>query len=116
MKLLRQFLIILVICFAGEFLNRVISLPIPGNVIGMIILFISLVTGVIKLKDIEDITRFLLEHLGFFFIPAGVGLMASMNLLKANLSAFLIISIITTVMVIIVTGYIVQVLKRGIKR
>lgn len=116
MKLLRQSLIILGICFAGEVLNRLIRLPIPGNVIGMVILFVCLSTGIIKLEMINEISKFLLEHLAFFFIPSGVALIASLSVLKANLAAFITISIATTVIVTIITGHAVQILKRSFKR
>lgn len=67
MKLLRQFLIILIICFIGEVLNKVVHVPLPGSIIGMILLFICLITGVIKLEKVDEISRFLIDHLAFFF-------------------------------------------------
>lgn len=111
MKLLRQFLIILFICFIGEVLNKVVHIPLPGSIIGMVLLFICLLTGVIKLEMIEEISKFLLDHLAFFFIPAGVGLMGYIGILSANLLPFLVICIVTTILVMIVTGYTVQIIK-----
>lgn len=113
MKLLRQFLIIGGISFTGEILNKLFHLPLPGNVIGMIILFLCLCTGAVKLEMIEEISRFLLDHLAFFFVPAGVGLIAVAGLLKSSWLPVLIILIITTVAVIIITGHTVQLMKRG---
>lgn len=116
MKLLRQLLIILTICFMGEFINRLFNVPVPGNVIGMVILFICLFSGLIKLEMINEITKFLLDHLAFFFLPAAVGLITSLNVLKENGAAFLIICLLTTIMVTVVTGHVVQLFKRGVKR
>lgn len=113
MKLLRQICIIIGICFLGEALQRLFKLPIPGNILGMIILFILLCSGVIKLEMIEEISNFLLDHLSFFFIPAGVGLITCMSVLKGHWIAFLGVCLITTVIVMVVTGYTVQLLKRG---
>src|SRR5690625_8040934 len=59
----------------GSIIVQYLHIPIPGNVLGMIILFISLVTGVIKLKWFERAASFLLKHLVFFFIPITVGMM-----------------------------------------
>jgi len=59
----------------GSIIVQYLHIPIPGNVLGMIILFISLITGVIKLKWIERAASFLLKHLVFFFIPITVGMM-----------------------------------------
>ena len=112
MRLLRQFLIILIICITGEVLNKVVHVPLPGSIIGMILLFICLLTGIIKLKMIEEISKFLLDHLAFFFIPAGVGLMAYVGILKENLVPILVICGATTFLVMIVTGWTVQLIKR----
>ncbi|MDT8717453.1 CidA/LrgA family protein [Clostridium sp. 19966] len=115
MKLLRQFALILIICFAGQGIQDFFKAPIPGSVIGMVILFIFLCLGIIKLEMIEEITTFLLDHLAFFFVPAGVGLIAVMGLIKANGADILGISVITTILVMVVTGHTVQLMKRGKK-
>lgn len=111
MKLLRQFAIIIVICFLGEILNRFLGIPIPGNVIGMIILLAGLVTKVIKLSYIEDISEFLLKHLAFFFVPAGVGIISSLDILKGNWISILAIVFISTILVTAATGITVQLIK-----
>ncbi|MDF2988644.1 MAG: LrgA family protein [Eubacterium sp.] len=111
MKLLRQFLIILIICSIGEVLNKVVHVPLPGSIIGMILLFILLLTGVIKLEMIDEISKFLLDHLAFFFIPSGVGLLAYVGILSKNLLPILVICFVTTVLVMVVTGLTVQLIK-----
>lgn len=113
MKLLRQFLIILIICFIGEVLNKVVKVPLPGSIIGMILLFICLLAGIIKIEMIDEISRFLLDHLAFFFIPAGVGLLAYAGIIKQNLVPILVICFVTTFLVMIVTGLTVQLIKGG---
>lgn len=50
-------------------------LPIPGNVIGLIVLFLALMTGVVKLSWFDTGGGILTKHLAFFFIPITVGLM-----------------------------------------
>lgn len=111
MKLLRQFLIILIICVIGDILNKVVHVPLPSSIIGMILLFICLLTGLIKLEMIDEISKFLLEHLAFFFIPAGVGLIAYAGILKENLLSILVICFVTTFLVMIITGWTVQFIK-----
>lgn len=115
MKLLRQFVLILLICFSGQAIQDFFNAPIPGSVIGMVILFIFLCLGIVKLEMIEEITSFLLDHLAFFFVPAGVGLIAVMGLIKANGIYILGVSILTTIVVMVVTGHTVQLMKRGKK-
>ncbi len=112
MKLLRQFLIVLIICFMGEVLNKVVHVPLPGSIIGMILLFICLITGVIKLDKIDEISKFLIDHLAFFFIPAGVGLIGYVGILKKSILPILVICFVTTFVVMIVTGWTIQLIKR----
>ncbi|HHW48337.1 MAG TPA: CidA/LrgA family protein [Clostridiaceae bacterium] len=116
MKLLRQMLIILLICCVGEIIHKLFNLYIPGNVIGMVILFICLCTGIIKLEMISEISKFLIDHLAFFFIPAGVGLVAYFDLFRENWAAILSISFIVTIVVMIISGHTVQVLRKGSKK
>ncbi|HEX2927522.1 MAG TPA: CidA/LrgA family protein [Ruminiclostridium sp.] len=111
MKLLRQFLIVLIICFIGEVLNKVVHIPLPGSIIGMILLFICLITGGIKLEKLDEISRFLMDHLAFFFIPAGVGLLAYVGILRKSLLPLLVICFFTTFIIMIVTGWTIQIIK-----
>lgn len=113
LKLLRQASIILGIYFLGELLQKSLNLPIPGSVIGMLILLGLLYTGVIKLDMIEEISNFLLDHLAIFFIPAGVGLISSFSLLRGNWFAIIAVSFISTIIVLVATGIIVQIILKG---
>jgi holin-like protein len=112
MKLLRQLGIILSIALLGEFISKTTNLPIPGNVLGMIILLILLCLKIVKIEMIDEMSTFLLGYLGFFFIPAGVGLIASLDLLKGKWIAILAICLISTFTAIVVTGLTIQFVKR----
>ncbi|MBE6050001.1 MAG: CidA/LrgA family protein [Clostridium sp.] len=116
MKLFREALIIFGIYLLGEFISKILSLPIPGNVLGLIILLILLCTNIIKPSQIENISNFLLDHLAFFFIPAGVQLMSSCGLIKDSWAKLIIICILTTIIVIGCTGIIVQAISRKINK
>lgn len=111
MKLLREFGIIVGICFIGEFINYITPVAVPGNVLGMIILLALLATNVIKLEKIETVANFLLKHLALFFIPAGVGLLASIDIIRTQWFPIAIITIISTVLVIVTTGLSIQFLQ-----
>lgn len=84
MKYVKQFLIIIGISLAGEILKYILPLPIPASIYGMAILFIALLTGIIKLKDVRETGKFLIEIMPLMFIPAGVGLMIIMGRVKAS--------------------------------
>lgn len=98
--------------FLGEILNRIIKIPIPGSVIGMILLLTALLTGIIKLSQVEELSNFLLDHLAFFFIPAGVGLLSVLGVIRGSWYLILLVTFLTTIIVMSVTGLVVQFLKR----
>lgn len=113
MKMLRQMAILLSMIFIGDILNKVLKIPVPGNILGMILLILALQTGIIKLNQIEEVCNFLLDHLSFFFVPAGVGLLSVTGVLKNSWYLLLFICIITTILVIVVTSLVVQFLRRN---
>ncbi len=59
----------------GNLIASVIPFPIPGNVVGMVLLFAALCLGIVKVEQLQVASSFLLKHLTFFFIPLAVGLM-----------------------------------------
>jgi holin-like protein len=112
MKYLKQFLIILAISLLGEVLKELLPLPIPASIYGMVFLFILLLTGVIKLDQVKDAGKFLIDIMPVMFIPAGVGLMSSWNVLKPVLVPVSIITIITIFTVMGATGIVSQIVIR----
>lgn len=113
MKYLKQFFIILIISFIGEFLNHYLPLPIPASIYGMVLLFALLATGLLKLEQVKDTGKFLIAIMPVMFIPAGVGLMASWGVLKPMLVPVSIITIVSLVLVIGMGGLATQwILKR----
>ena len=114
MKYLKQFLIILVISYAGELLKYVLPLPIPASIYGMVILVVGLLTGWIALDAVKDVGKFLIEIMPVMFIPAGVGLMSSWGILKPLILPVSIITVVTIVTVMAATGKVSQwVIRKG---
>ena len=115
-KHLKQFLIILLISFIGEILKAVLPLPVPASIYGMVILFVCLLTGIIKLEAVQDVGKFLIEIMPVMFIPAGVGLMNSWGVLKPMLIPVSVVTVVVLVAVMAVTGSVSQfVIRRGNK-
>jgi holin-like protein len=112
MKYLKQFLIILAISLIGEILKAVLPLPIPASIYGMVIMFILLLTKVLKLEQVRETGKFLIEIMPVMFIPAGVGLMSSWNVLEPVLLPVSIITVITIFTVMGATGLISQFIIR----
>lgn len=113
MKMIRQFAVVTLICFLGELIRSIFRLTIPGNVIGMILLLIFLCSGLVKLELVEGMSNFLLDHLPFFFVPAGVGLIASTGIIKNCWQYVILVIFISTAVVVAVTGITVQLFKRS---
>lgn len=115
MKYLRQFLLILLISFIGELLHEVLPLPVPASVYGFAILFIGLFSGFIKLEHVKDTGKLLIEIMPVMFIPAGVGLLESWPQLAPIGVPVGVITIVSTVVVMVVSGKITQfVIKREV--
>ncbi|MDG6243260.1 MAG: CidA/LrgA family protein [Methanolobus sp.] len=112
MKYIVQFLIILAICFTGEIIHTYFNLPVPGNILGMLLLLLLLMTGVIQLSMIEEVSNFMLRHLSFFFIPAAVGLITCFTILEGKWTVLMFISVVSTFIIAVVTGATVQLLIR----
>ena len=112
MKYLKQFLIILVISLIGELLNKLLPLPVPASIYGMVILFIGLLSGVIKLSSVKEAGSFLIEIMPVMFIPAGVGLMSSWGVLKPLLVPVSVITVVSLVVVMAAGGLVSQAVIR----
>ena len=112
MNILKQRIFILYVNFLGAVVSKSLSLSILGNIMGMIFLFIFLVTGIIKLEKIEDAAKSILGNLAFLFIPAGVGLMNYFGIISNYVAQILFIVVITTFIVMSCTGLAVQLVSR----
>ncbi|GLI58194.1 CidA/LrgA family protein [Propionigenium maris DSM 9537] len=111
-----EFIIIFGISYLGEILSKILSLPVPGTVIGMFLLFIALYFKVIKVKQIERGVDILLINMAIFFIPPGVRLISSLDYMKGNWIKIIVLMILTTLITMVVTGRVVQYLvERGEK-
>ena len=108
MKFLKQFSIILFISFLGEILHTLIPLPVPASVYGLVLMLAALVTGILKLGQVRETAAFLIEIMPVMFIPAGVGLMESWSSLQSVWLPVILITILTTVLVMAVTGKVTQ--------
>ena len=108
MKYMKQFCLIMFISFLGEVLHHYLPLPIPSSIYGLVILFVGLMTGVLKLSHVEETGRFLIEIMPLMFIPAAVGLLESWGILAPIWIPIVGITLITTVIVMIVSGKITQ--------
>lgn len=104
MKYLSQLTIILLIWFFGEVISDLLPIAIPGSIIGIILLFTLLEMKILKLSHVEDVSKFFLDNLAFFFIPPGISLINSLGILKANWLELSIVIGISTILVLSVSA------------
>ncbi len=109
MKYMKQFGIILAISFAGEILNYLVPLPIPASIYGLVLMFLALC---FKIKDVKTTSYFMIEIMPMMFIPAAVGLLTSWNVIQSNLIAYVLITVVSTFLVMVISGHITQVMIR----
>ena len=108
MKLFKQFTIIIFLSFLGEVLHTLIPFPIPASIYGIMLLFFLLERNVLRIDDIREVSDFLIFIMPLLFIPSAVGLIDVWDELRASLTAYVIIIISVTLIVMVVTGRITQ--------
>lgn len=113
MKYVKQLSIILGISFLAELLEILIPLPIAASVYGLVIMLVGLITGLIPLEKVETAADFLVDAMSIMFVPATVGIMASADALKEMLLPICVITLVSTVLIMIVTGRVSQCIIRS---
>lgn len=108
-----EFAIILAITYISSIISRYTPIPIPGPVIGILLLFILLNFKILKVENIKNGTNLMLTNLAFLFLPPGVGLLKSINILANNWHKLFFVVVVTTIITLVVTGWSVQfIIKR----
>lgn len=103
----------ILLCWAiGQGISMLANGYLPGSIIGMMLLFVALRLRIIDAEKVRPIARFLLGGMALFFIPYGVGLMVSYQVLLDNLWAIVISGVISTVLVLICVGRVFQKLNK----
>lgn len=109
-----QFGILFAFLSIGEFIVWLTGIPVPSSIIGMLLLTISLKAGVVKPRQVERLSNFLVHNLGFFFVPAGVGLMNCLGIISDEWLPIVGASIGSTVIIIAVTGWTHRIVRNAI--
>ncbi len=105
MPFLTMMTILLVYQLVGELIVLSLDLPVPGPVVGMLLLLLSLMIKNPFAAQLEVSTGFLLSHLSLLFIPAGVGVMVHLVRLQQEWLAISIALIVSTVLGLLVTAW-----------
>jgi len=117
MKHLTQITLIAAVSLLGEFLHYLIPLPIPGSIYGLIIMFIFLLTGIIRTEQVKTVGDWLLTLMPVMFIGPCVGFMDICQEQGIAILYISLIAMVTTVLTMAVTGCSAQaVIRRGKER
>lgn len=110
--MIRQCFIIFGCLAVGELIVWLTAIAIPSSIIGMLLLAALLQTKVVKEEWVKGMSDFLISNMGFFFVPPGVALMLYLDIIKAEFIPIVVATVVSTVLVLIVTGWTHQKLKR----
>ena len=116
MKIIRQIGIIFTVCWLSILVEKALPFSFPASVIGMLLLFICLLTGLLKIEHIQEKADFLLENMAFFFVPAGVSIINYFDVLKSTWIQLVVICVISTVVTFAVTAWSVKLTVRLLSR
>jgi len=111
-KYLKQAFIIIVITLIAEVLSHTLPLPLPASIYGMLILFVCLITGVIKMEQVENVGEWLIAVMPAMFVVPGAGFITSWASLQPHLLSWSVIISVTTVLVMAVAGLVAQSLQK----
>lgn len=110
--MIRQCAILFGFLALGEFIVYLTGLRLPSSIIGMLLLTLALKLGWIKVHWVQGISDFLIANLGFFFVPPGVALMLYFDLIAAQFWPIVIATLVSTILVLVVTGWIHQLIRK----
>jgi holin-like protein len=112
MHYLKQFTVIIAISAVSELLAIFIPLPIPASIYGMSLLFLLLMTGVLKLQQVENAANLLLGIMPALFVVSGAGLITSYGQIAENFASWIAVNIGSTIVILATTGLLAQGLIR----
>ncbi|WP_300345049.1 CidA/LrgA family protein [Fusobacterium sp.] len=107
-----QLLILLSINFLGILIQKTFNLPLPGTIIGMLILFILLYKKILTEKTIGNVCDFFIKIMVLLFLPPIVDLIENFDLLRVGFLKIIFLLVVTTAITMVVTGKTVEYLIR----
>ena len=100
----------------GELLHFLIPLPIPASIYGIVLLFVALYAHWIQVRQIREVSAFLIAIMPVLFIPSAVGLVTAWEVIRPNLVSYLVITLVSTLVVMGAAGWATQLVLRCHKK
>ncbi len=111
--MIRQCVIIFGCLAIGELIVAVTGIKLPASIIGMLLLTLLLKLGWVKVAWVKGISDFLVKNLPLFFVPPGVAVMLYLDLIEANFWTIVVASVGSTIIVLALTGWTHQILRKS---
>lgn len=102
--ILKAFLVVFGCVFLGEVFIYATKLPLPPSVIGLLILFVTLQTGMVQLKTVQTLAKTLLDYLVLLVVPACISIMQYLDVIQADLWVLILATALSTFLVLMVTA------------
>lgn len=102
--ILKAFLVVFGCVFLGEVFIDLTGLPLPPSVIGLLILFGALQTGVVKLETVQTLAKTMLDYLVLLVVPACISIMQYLDVIRDDLWVLIGATTISTFLVLMATG------------
>lgn len=111
-RVIAQIGILTVYYLIGDFIVKATGLIIPGSIIGLVLLWLSLYFKIVPTKFIQEGVSFLLAFLTLFFIPSTVAVINYPELLTKTGMLFMVAVIVSTIFTLVVTGKVSQYIEK----
>lgn len=108
MKIVQGILILLAFYGVGTLASKWLHIPMPGNLLGMLLLALCLCMGWIRMDWVEQASAFLIRHMMLFFVPIIVGVASYMNWIAKDPWSILTALVLGPLVVMLVSGRVVQ--------
>jgi holin-like protein len=107
---------ILFFYFVGELLSLLVKGFLPGSIIGMLLLFLSLYFKVLNPENVRSAATTITKNMAVFFVPAAVGLMAYWKLVADNLAAIVVAIVVSTLLTLSTVALVQEKLEKRRKK
>ncbi|EFU74566.1 MAG: antiholin-like murein hydrolase modulator LrgA [Enterococcus italicus] len=111
-SIMYQSVVIGAIILISKVIELLVPFTMPSSVIGLVLLFVALCLKIVKLEQVEKVGDALVDNIGLFFVPAGISVINSFELLKANFVLDILLIFISTVLLLLGTGWVTQLLLK----
>lgn len=113
MQYIKQFMIIMAFTLVGQALEALLPLPVPASIYGLVLLFLALLTGAVKLEKVKDTANFLISVMPVLLIAPAVKVLEYWGIIAPNAGAILVITVFTTGAIFGISGLVTKWIMRG---